>query len=109
MNEKFYISISISLKFVPKSLIDYKSALVQVRAWCWTGNKPLPEPMLSQFTHWQVNSLGNDLVPSDNKPLAQPILTQIYVAIWCHLVSMNLPRQNGQHFADNIFKCIFLN
>ena len=50
MNEKFFIFVQISLRFVPKSLIDDKSALVQVMAWCWTGNKPLPEPMLTEFT-----------------------------------------------------------
>ena len=33
-----------------KSQIDNKSALVQVMAWCQAGNKPLPEPMLTQFT-----------------------------------------------------------
>ena len=30
--------------------IDNKSALVQVMAWCQTGNKPLPEAMMTQFT-----------------------------------------------------------
>ena len=50
MNEKFCILIQISLKFVPKGQIDYKSALVQVMAWRRTGEKPLPEPMLTQFT-----------------------------------------------------------
>ena len=49
MIEKFCISIKISLKFVPKGLIDDKSALIQVIARHWTGDKPLPEPMLSQF------------------------------------------------------------
>ena len=39
----------ISLKFVPKSPVDNKSALVQVMAWHQTDNKPLPEPMLTQF------------------------------------------------------------
>ena len=33
MNEKFCISIQISLKFVPKGPINNKSALVQVMAW----------------------------------------------------------------------------
>ena len=33
-----------------KVQIDNKSALVQVMAWRWTGDKPLPEPMLTQFT-----------------------------------------------------------
>ena len=42
--------ITISLKFVPKGPIDYKSALVQVMAWHRTGEKPLPESMLTKFT-----------------------------------------------------------
>ena len=45
-----WISIQISLKFVPKNPIDNKSALVQVMAWCRTADKPLPEPMLTKFT-----------------------------------------------------------
>ena len=48
--KKFGISMQISLKFVPMGPIDYKSALVQVMAWRRTGDKPLPEPMLAQFT-----------------------------------------------------------
>ena len=42
-NESVWISITISLKFIPKGPIDYKSALVQVVAWYRTGEKPLPE------------------------------------------------------------------
>ena len=34
---------------------------------------------------WSVNiGSGNGLVPSGNKPLPEPTLTQISVAIWCH-------------------------
>ena len=50
-NESVWISITISLKFVPKGPIDYKSALVQVMAWHRTGEKPLPESMLTQITN----------------------------------------------------------
>ena len=50
LNENVRISIQISLKFVPKGPIDNKSALVQVMAWCLFSAKPLPEPMLTQFT-----------------------------------------------------------
>ena len=50
MNEKFCISISISLKFVPKGPVDNKTVLVQIMACCKTGDKPLSEPMLTQFT-----------------------------------------------------------
>ena len=34
---------------------------------------------------WWVNTDSyNDLVSSSNKPLPEPMLTQIYVAIWLH-------------------------
>ena len=47
LNENVRISIQISLKFVPKSSIDNQPALVQVMAWRRTGDKPLPEPVLT--------------------------------------------------------------
>ena len=50
LNELDRIPIWISLKFVPRSPIDNKRALVQVMAWCRIGDKPLPELMLTQFT-----------------------------------------------------------
>ena len=50
LNEKFCILITISLKFVPKCPIANKWTLVQVMAWFRTGDKPLSEPMLTQFT-----------------------------------------------------------
>ena len=50
INESVWISITISLKFIPKGPIDYKSARVQVMAWHRTGEKPLPESILTQFT-----------------------------------------------------------
>ena len=82
LNKNGRILIQISLKFVPRSSNDNKSALVQVMAWRQTGDKPLSEQMLTQFTDtyiWSsrgrwVNSLG----PSDaiwrqrsGSPLAQ--------------------------------------
>ena len=50
MNEKFYILIKISLKFVPKGRVDNNPALVKIMTWCRIGDKPLSEPMLTQFT-----------------------------------------------------------
>ena len=49
MKEKFCILILISLKFVLKSPIDSKSALVKVMDWRQIGDKPIPEPMPTQF------------------------------------------------------------
>ena len=38
---------------------------------------------------WEVNiGSGYDLLPSGNKPSAEPMITQIYVAIWCHWAIM---------------------
>ena len=47
----FFILIPISLKFVPKGPIDNMSALVRVLACFRTSNKPLSEPMLTQFIY----------------------------------------------------------
>ena len=51
-NENAWISIEISLKFVPKGQINNIPALVQIMAWCRPGDKPLSEPMMvSLLTH----------------------------------------------------------
>ena len=47
---QFCILIQISLKFVHKGPIDIKWVLVQVVVRCQTGNKPLSEPVLTQVT-----------------------------------------------------------
>ena len=47
LNENVRISIEISLKFVPKSPINNIPALVQIMAWRRSGDKPLPEPMIT--------------------------------------------------------------
>ena len=43
------VPIRVSLEFVPMSPIDNNPTLVQVMAWRRTGDKPLPELMLTQF------------------------------------------------------------
>ena len=52
LNKNVWISIRISLKFVPKVPIDNKASLVQIMAWHWIGNKPLFEPWPIQI--WQA-------------------------------------------------------
>ena len=49
LNENDRIPIQFSLKFVLRSPIDNKPALVQVTDWHRTGDKPLPESILTQF------------------------------------------------------------
>ena len=41
-----WISMKMSLKFVPKDPIDNNPALIQIIAWHQTGDKPLSEPMM---------------------------------------------------------------
>ena len=50
LNETVRKSIQISLKFVLRGSNVNKSALVQVMAWRRTGDKPLPEQMLTHFS-----------------------------------------------------------
>ena len=45
LNENIWISIKISLKFVPKGPINNISALVKKMAWRRPGDNPLSEPM----------------------------------------------------------------
>ena len=52
LNENVWISISISLKFVPEGPINNIPALVQIMAWRRPGDKPLSEPMqVNLLTH----------------------------------------------------------
>ena len=52
LNENVWISIKISLKFIPKCPIDNIPALVQIMAWRRLGDKPLSEPMIVRLpTH----------------------------------------------------------
>ena len=52
LNENVWISISISLKFVPRGPINNISTLVRVMAWRRPGDKPLSEPMMVRLpTH----------------------------------------------------------
>ena len=49
LNENDRIPIQISLKYVPRSPIDNKSALFRAMALRRTGDKPLPKPMMTLF------------------------------------------------------------
>ena len=85
LNENVWISINISLKFVPKGPIDHIPALVQIMAWRRPGAKPLSEPMMvillthicvtqpqwvnTVGSHWRSVNIGsgNVLMSSGNK------------------------------------------
>ena len=55
LNESIWMSIEISLKFVPKGPINNIPALVQIMAWRRSGERPLYEPMpVCLLTHMCV-------------------------------------------------------
>ena len=58
VNENNKIPIRISLKFVPRSPIDSKPALVRVMAWRRIGEKPLPEPVWTHTTDAYMRHYG---------------------------------------------------
>ena len=43
----FCIVFQFSLKFIFTGPVDNNSALLQMMAWCWTGDKPTPQPMVT--------------------------------------------------------------
>ena len=82
LNENVWISLKISLKFVPQGPINNIPALVQIMAWRRPGDKPLSEPMIvSLLTHicvtrpqWvnsiQVSTVAARKTLTANKPIA---------------------------------------
>ena len=50
LNENFWLSPKNSLKYVPWGQIVSKPSLVQIMGFRRTGDKPLFEPMVVQFT-----------------------------------------------------------
>ena len=85
LNENVGISINISLKFVPRDLINNIPALVQIMAWRRPGDKPLSQPMIFR------------------------LLTHICVIRpqWVTLVNILRPKTKWPPFVDYTFKCIF--
>ena len=83
-NEGVWISITISLKFVPKGPIDYKSALVQVMAWHRTGEKPLPELMLTKFTDAYIrHSWGGNKITKSGRSFHWGLVHLVQSASLC--------------------------
>ena len=78
--------MSNSSEVMPQNVIDEKSTLVQVMAWCLKAPSHYLGQCWPQFM-W-------------------PYLYDITKPQWVNTLR---PRQNGRHFADDIFKCILLN
>ena len=49
-SQNVYVSITISLNFVPMISVNNIPVFVHIMAWCRPGDKPLSEPMMVLFT-----------------------------------------------------------
>ena len=71
LNENLWISIKISLKFVPRGPVNNIPTLVQIMAWRRPGNKPLSEPMMDSLpTHICITwsqSVKHQCISSQNR------------------------------------------
>ena len=52
---------------VPYGPIGYKSALVQILAWCIAGDNPLSEPMMALFSYayMRLSASMNKMAPTN--------------------------------------------
>ena len=99
LNENVWISIKISLKFVPKVPIKNIPALVQIMSWRRSGDKPLSEPMMdSLLTHMRHSAsmsyacLVFSGPNSANRRLHLPHSaigkTPVRIILWCPITKM---------------------
>ena len=81
LNENVWISINISLKFVPRGPITNIPTLVQVMAWRRPGDKPLSEPMMVRLpTHIRVTQ--PQWVNTSHNQSSPPFCGAYIVIIW---------------------------
>ena len=83
LNENLWISMKISLSFVPENPCNNVPALVQIMAWYWKGNKPKPM-VVNSLTHvcvtWPqwVNGLVHVYINSSEYTHIQPISQTVH-------------------------------
>ena len=113
LNENVWISIKISLKFVPKGPVDNFPALVHIMAWRRPGDKPLSEPMIvSLLTHICVTrpQWVNSLWPWDVIWHQRHRSTLYWVMAWCCQAPSHYPIQFWLIISKilwNISPCIY--
>ena len=98
---KFIIQNSgmrITFRWMPHNLINEKSTLVQVMAWCSEAT-----------SHYLIQCWPNSLLLfCINRPQWVKLGHVMTARHYYFLNTLN-PEQNGCHFADDIFKCNILN
>ena len=111
MNGGWGISYEITLRWMSLDRTEDKSTLVQVMAWC----RQATSYYLSQCwprSAWSVSPYGL-IRPQWVKWIIMAVpgadVSDIHIRMLSTDFNTLRPRQNGRHFADDVFKCIFLN
>ena len=101
LNDYVWISIKISLKFVPKGSFNNIPALLQIMAWHQPGNKPLYNQWwfdfwriyvsldLNELTHWGWDKMDTIL----QTKLSKAFLWMKFVILWFKFQSLSLQVQ----------------
>ena len=97
-NENVWISINISLKFVPRGSINNIPTLVKVMAWRQPGDKPLSEPMMVRLPmhicvtrpQWVNVTTGNKI--TDNSQELVQLCWPIFL----------IPQLNKTHYSASV-------
>ena len=132
INEKILILIKMSLKIVPKVWINNIPALVQIMAWHRPGIKPVSKPVMVDLLmnicvtqtqwvkhilptigvnrlSWRIHMIEFPLQRIHNTRFGCFFVVSLNRLLNSYSFNILRPGQNGCHFQDDIFKCIFLN
>ena len=107
LNENIWISIKISLKFVPKSPVNNIPALVQIMAWRRPGDKPLSEAMMaSLLTHICITRPQWINFCDARDGMFRFILSiQCLLMPWLHKSPGHQPQWYWQYWIGKMFGC----
>ena len=59
VKHKWFFLIEIALDFVSNEAINNEIALVLIMAWCWSGDKPLYDPMMIYFVDEYMRQIAS--------------------------------------------------
>ena len=98
--ENFYLLIQISLQFVAMRSVNNKATMFQMMAW----------HCIHVYESLGLNELKTCLnIKWSENPLKKLLDLLETCLSWTMGLALDLrPRQNGHHFTDNTFKCIFV-
>ena len=104
LKENVWISINISLKFVPRGPINNIPTLVQIMAWRRPGDKPLSEPMMIRLQtyicvarpQWVKIAMAHVYTLQSFECLGRKVLFSTLLMPWENL-------ENGQRSNKNWF------